>query len=482
MADAFKVKKLSQSGVEVVVDKTNNTNRLWIDPSITVFSSVGANEPYTDSVFRLIPYLQIIQNENSEKDIAVDPFRYKINRKNTRPVFGNWCYQITLVEYFGRDKKHMALEFGFGKQLSIEEYRSHPYVVLREEIRSCVINERLEDGSKVNPDWFGYVGKTTLKANILPPPKTCILARVLVYKLGNKQFFNKQNGVTLSLPAGWPTHPDHPYCILILQGTAKDAFLSLVNERINGEIDVYDENDYELAYKIFKYPDLTHPEHGEFLYFYRADTDPREIAEKANLAKSGADDFSVVSSTTVNKQNDQTIKPYACFTSKYFPWYSSQEPPKDKLPFLAKSTLTSKSLQILAESQKEWKDILKFYSLEEQIEIINSSFPPDLLVYAYRHHPHYLTSTVLSLHKATAYSFPPAASSEIRQSSAQSVDFDDDFAGESLPIDNATRNNPANEDVPVQNPFLEQIVKAAKERKQQQQPETVRKSELDDLL
>lgn len=469
-APNFEMRKLG-AGTEVSLDKSTNNNRLWVDSSVTVFSSVGAYEPYVDSVFRIVPYLELDRQANK---IFVDPFRYKINKRNTRPVFGNWCYQLTLVEFFGKDKKHMALETGFGKQLSIDEYRSHPYVVLREEIRSCVVNERLEDGSKVNPDWFGYIGKTTLKSCILPAPKRGLICRVLVYKLGNTIYFSKQDGVVLTVPAGWPSHPETPYCLLVLHGTALEAFIGLVEERING--DVEDETDLSLAYKVFKHPDLVHPEYGEFVYFYRADTDPREAAlKRIQAAGQNSDDFAAVMQS---RPSDQKVKPYACFTSKYFPWYLNEEPGKTQIPSLARSTLSGKSLPILAETQKEWKDILKFYSLDEQIEIINSSFPPDLLVYAYRHHPQYLTSTTRSLQKNTQYSFATPQRtptfSNIMQQDELTGEIEEPINQLDVPEIPEDSSQPA-----VPNPYIERIKLLAKENKSGKEAQ---RSQIDELL
>lgn len=466
-AAEFKVQKLKSEGTKIETD-LYQSSRLWIDPTITVYTTVGAYEPYSDSVFRIVPYIQIT-NDNNKQEIVVDPFKYKVNKKNTKPVFGNWCYQLTLVEYFGRQKKHMALEPEFGKVLTAEEYRNHPYIILLNEIKNAVNNERLEDGSRINPDWFGYVGKTSLKSKILPTPTRCLLMRVLIYKYGNKTYFNKQNGVTLSLPAGWPTHPEQNYCILGLHGSALESFLATIDERLPNQIEIMDEDDLTLLDKVFKYPDITHPEKGYFVYFYREDTDPRTIVKNVVENKTQEDDFLSITNK-ISKNNNNQVQRYACFLSKYFPLYDNTEPSSEKLANLAKATLSSKSLISLYESQKEWKDILKFYSLEEQIEIINSSFPPELLSYAYRHHPHYLTSTTISLSKQTSYFLPESSQT---QKTTSNIEISDDDFSNSVKEEKESELSTAESDIndiiesakhKTENPFLTEIIKLAKQQ------------------
>lgn len=393
------VKKISSQGVEVTGSVQENF-RLWIAQDVRVFTSVGAYKDFTDSVFRIVPYLAL---ENST--VIVDPFRYKITKKNSRPVFGNWCYPITLIEYFGRSKLSMTLEYQFGQRLSTEEFMEHPYVVLRREISRAVTNERLETGEKVNPDWFGAVGKTTLKSKILPSPQAALLARVLVYKYGDEEFCIKKNGMLLSHPVGWPDREDGNYAILALQGTAKDAFIAAMEKRKDTAPEVYDEDDISLINDIYYYGDIIAPDTGKFIYFFKSTTDPREREKYLASLQNSEDELEAIMNLTVN--SDQRGVPYNCFLSPYYPWYKDVPPAEaERKDRVISAVLSSKSLVKLAQTQREWKDLLRFKTLSEQIEIINSSFPPDMLMYAYRNYPQYLTSTTRNLSKAVTYSFP----------------------------------------------------------------------------
>jgi hypothetical protein len=394
----YKVKKLG-SGKEITTSVQSNF-RLWLKQNVGIFSGPGAYKDFSSSVFRIIPYLG-----KEGDDIVVDPFRYKIVKKGCKPVFGNWCYPVTLIDYFGANKLSMFLEYEFGKELSIEEFNRHPYVILRKEILRAVINERLENGSKVNPDWFGAVGKTTLKSKILPKPVKALICRVLVFRYGDESFFSKENGVVLSFPYGWPDNKDCDYALLVLSGSALDAFIYQCEQRKEDAPEMYDEEDLSVAERVYKYPDITDPNTGLFVVFYKASTDPRKLA-KAKRASADSDDDLENIVESYQPVNDGTIVPYACFFSKYYPWYYDEEPsPEEIKQSLARSSLSDKSLEKLYATQKEWQDLLRFYSLEEQIEIINANFPADMLNYAFRYEPSYLTSVTKALAKGTVRSF-----------------------------------------------------------------------------
>lgn len=274
------------------------------------------------------------------------------------------------------------------------DQNANPLCILSSEIRRAAAHAKknngrlpdgrtLHDGSTMFPHgWYGLIEGSDRKGAAIPVLNSVVYVQCLIYQHKNKK------GSIYDLPIG--LRPDDGPAVMELTGGLWTRKIAKQLNELAGT--GAQPNDFENYYKN---GDPVSMQYGRFLHIFKIGSDPRVASAAVAQASNPYGQSPAGQSAGSNDSNEIG---YDCFFTKGLPGYGPASSNNDMTASLnfppdhAAAWVTAR----IREQYVPFSKLIKVYSPVQQAAFVASVIPPDVLAYAWRGHPEWLTPDVMS--------------------------------------------------------------------------------------
>jgi|GEM_PF-2517243 len=324
------------------------------------------NPCYGDGVTVIRIYPQ--RNPEDTSGESWDPYRFSAEYN----AFGDWLRMYPAARSMGNP----SCTFIMSDRSTglMENEKSLPAWVLFDAIDQAVTNGQEQQG------WAAMLKGGKGRGAMLPRPSEVYLVQCAIMQHKTQQY---------NPPKGF--NPDDKPIVMELSQSAGLAMLAELN--LVNEVAQPIEGDWE---SMFLSGDPISLDTGRFVTFYKlGDGDPRQ----AQVQEQGG--WNAPQQGGVGGREKQIG--YGCFL----------EPTFNGIPANLRAYEATVASKVCP-----WEDILWFPTVEEQANLLASSFPPDVILYAFRDHPEWIPETVRRTAVAATQVAAPQAADQRQQPGA----------------------------------------------------------------
>lgn len=294
--------------------------------------------------------VRIFPGLNPENTNEFDVYRVSTDHL----AFGDWVRTYPCVRNFG-DPSLTLLLYDPASEDAYDSQTNPCWILYRAIENAC------KDGNG-RREWYPLREFKDGRGRKLSKPTKLALVQCAIFQHSNKDYFNPDKGQP---PRGGA--PEDRTVVFELSSSAAKSMFNLLEKR---------EEDWKGEpedWRQYQYGDIVDLAAGAYVWFYEKGTTLDDT--KKNTPKSA---FGGSRASGGNDDYDGD-KGFDCAITPDFKGVPAAIP--------------EEAFDIIKGKVKPWDDILQFYSHEEQAHLLNGCFPASAIMYAFREHPEWISST-----------------------------------------------------------------------------------------